>query len=419
MRLLLLVAAGWGVGAETLPVSIYQHLKQPGRRVMALDGVAQPGRSYKVNDRFGEPVDFIFAASNTLGIFEIGDRVPLFSTTKLALHTAGEHTLKLVCEGQTVAEAKGPHLEHVVKAPGACSARVYQGEELWIESEPIVLERPAPETLRLPSAALDATVEATRNVEYAGGEAAAAAKHQLDIYAPRGAKLAPVFIFIHGGTWRSGDRAQYPALGNRFAKSGAVVVVPSYRLAPAYQHPAQVEDVAAAVAWTVKNIESHGGDPRRIYLGGHSAGGHLVALLALDPRYLAAHELKPSVLRGVIAMSGVYQVVNQEHVFGDNPESWKQASPQTFVRADAPPFVVTWCQWDYATLPAQARQFHAALRKAGARSELVYVPGQNHISEIINAVTESDLTAQSVLRLIGLGASKTVNESSQQAGGSK
>lgn len=415
---LLALAAASALCAQSLPVSIYEQVKQPGRRVLALDGVAQPGRSFQVNEKLGEPGDFIFAASNTLGIFEIGDRVPLLSTTKLALHTAGDHTLKLVCDGETVAEAKGARLEHVVKGPAACRARVYSGEELWIESEPIVLERPSPELMRLPPSTLEASVEGHRDISYAATEEN---KQKLDVYAPRtrAEKLAPVFVFIHGGTWRSGDRSQYPAFGNRFAKEGAVVVVPSYRLAPAHKHPAQAEDVAAALAWTVKNIERYGGDPRRIYLGGHSAGGHLAALVALDGRYLAAHELKPAVLRGVIAMSGVYQVVNQEHVFGSDAATWKQASPQTYVRRDVPPFLVTWCQWDYATLPAQARQFHAALRAAGARSELVYVPGQNHISEIIQAVNDRDLTAQSVLRLIGLGASQTVKESSQQSGGSK
>jgi acetyl esterase/lipase len=187
------------------------------------------------------------------------------------------------------------------------------------------------------------------------------------------------------------------------------VVVPSYRLAPANPHPAQIEDVAAAFAWTVKNIERYGGDPKRIFLGGHSAGGHLVALLALDGRYLAEHALQPvKTIRGVVAMSGVYEITNLEFAFGQDPEGWKKASPMTYAAKSAPPFVVTYCQWDYATLPAQARRFDAALRRAGARSELVYVPGQNHISEIINSVQDGDLTAQSVLRLIGLGPSPTL-----------
>ncbi|MGC3956532.1 MAG: alpha/beta hydrolase [Verrucomicrobiota bacterium] len=182
-------------------------------------------------------------------------------------------------------------------------------------------------------------------------------------------------------------------------------------------HPAQMEDVAAALAWTVAHIAEYGGDPQRIDVGGHSAGGHLAALLALDGRYLVTHKLAPSLIRGVIPMSGVYQITNLEHVFGSDPAAWKAASPQSYVRAGSPPFVISYCQWDYATLPAQAREFHAALVKAGVRSELVYVPGMNHISEIINTVQPGDLTAESVLRLIGLGGQKT--ESPQHTGGSK
>ena len=439
--------------AAEFPISIYEHVKQPGRRVMMLDGVAQPGRSYRVVDRLGEPRDFVFAASNNLGIFEIGDRVPLFSSTKLALHIAGGHTLKLLCDGETVAETKGVRLEHTVKGPAACSAQVFAGGELWIESEPIRLEKPNADTLRLPSSQLDAAVEAHRDIAYIEGDETA--KHKLDVYRPKqdrpsgdgpkdrgpsqngptqtasnqtkpsqngpqertAAQGAPVFLFIHGGSWRSGDRSQYPALGNRFAKAGAVVVVPSYRLAPAALHPAQAEDVAAALAWTVKHAAEYGGDPGRIYLGGHSAGGHLAALVALDPKYLAAHQLKPSLLKGVIAMSGVYDVQNLENVFGKDPAGWPAASPQTYIRRDAPPFIVTYCQWDYATLPAQARQFHAALREAGAQSELVYVPAQNHISEVINMVADGDLTAQSVFKLIGTGP--VADPKPQQSGGSK
>lgn len=411
---LLLALSACAALAEDLPISLYEHLKQPGRRVLALDGVAQPGRSYQVNDKLGEPQEFVFAASNTLGVFEIGDHVPLYSTTKLALHVAGENQLKLVCDGVTVAETSGPRLDYTVKAPAACRAQVYRGDQLWIDTEPIHVQRPTPDTLRLPSSQLDPTVEAIRDLPYAGDDLA---KHKLDIFRQKAASpKAPVFVFIHGGSWRNGDRSQYPALGNRFAKAGAIVVIPSYRLAPAHLHPAQAEDAAAALAWTVKNIAQYGGDPQRIYLGGHSAGGHLVALIALDPRYLAKHELEPSLLKGVIAMSGVYDVRNLENVFGKDPTQWPGASPQTYVHAKAPPFTVTYCQWDYATLPAQARQFHAALRRAGARSELVYVPAQNHISELINIVADADLTAQSVFKLIGLPAAPTPPP---QSGGSK
>src|SRR5205823_12079465 len=77
-------------------------------------------------------------------------------------------------------------------------------------------------------------------------------KQKLDLYLPKDKKPAPVFLFIHGGAWRSGDRSQYQPLGNRFAKEGLLTIVPNYRLAPKDPHPAQIEDVAAAFAWTVR-----------------------------------------------------------------------------------------------------------------------------------------------------------------------
>ncbi|MGC3956533.1 MAG: hypothetical protein QM813_00720 [Verrucomicrobiota bacterium] len=179
-RPLILFLSAAILSAEPLAISIYNVQKQPNRRVLMLNGQPQAGRSYKVDDKLGDPVDFIFAASNTLGVFEIGDRVPLFSTTKLAVHVAGEHTLRVVCNGETVAEAKGPRLEYTAKGPSSCVAQVAKGDALWIETEPIVLERPDG-SLRLPSNQLDATVEGIRDIPYADAHV----RQRLDIYAPR------------------------------------------------------------------------------------------------------------------------------------------------------------------------------------------------------------------------------------------
>src|SRR5207247_1816478 len=197
---------------------------------------------------------------------------------------------------------------------------------------------------------------------YVEGEPAAADKHKLDLYLPRDKKNFPVLVFLHGGSWRTGDRSLYRALGNRFARAGIGVAIPSYRLMPKNPHPAQIEDVAAAFAWVHDNIAQYGGDAARIYVTGHSAGGHLAALLALDEKYLQKFNLAPSAIRGVVAMSGVYDV-DRLAVFeaqGDKHD----ASPIAHARRGAPPFLITYCQWDYLGLPKQARDFSAALRKS-------------------------------------------------------
>src|SRR4029079_19633708 len=130
----------------------------------------------------------------------------------------------------------------------------------------------------------------------------------------------------------------------------------------------------------------------RIYVGGHSAGGHMAALLALDEHVLAGHKLSPKNIRGVISLSGVFDRDigdSQAGVFGKDPVFRKNASPINHVTSSAPPFLVTYCQWDYVPLGAQAKRFSDALRRAGVPVTLHFTPHENHISEVI-ALTHDD-----------------------------
>ena len=210
-------------------------------------------------------------------------------------------------------------------------------------------------------------VEALRDLSYTAGQPEDAARHQLDIYRPASAHNATVLLFIHGGAWSTGDRSQYTALGKRFAQEGILTAAPSYRLAPGNQHP---------------------------------AGGHLAALLSLDPRYLQALGLSSRNIRGVIALSGVYEIRGPRSVFGSDPGALEQASPLRYVSASAPPFLIGYCERDFATLPAQARLFHRALREAGVPAELLFIPGQGHISEILHMAAEDDPIVQAMLRFM-------------------
>src|SRR5438067_2294542 len=117
-------------------------------------------------------------------------------------------------------------------------------------------------------------VEVDKDIAYHEGDDP---KQKLDLYLPKGQKDFPVLFFVHGGSWRSGDRGLYGKVASIFARNGVGMVVPSYRLSPKVKHPAHVEDVARAFAWTCKNIGSHGGRADQIFLCGHSAGGHLVS----------------------------------------------------------------------------------------------------------------------------------------------
>jgi acetyl esterase/lipase len=245
----------------------------------------------------------------------------------------------------------------------------------------------------------DPRVETFHDITYSEGRPEDLHKHQLDLYLPKGRNNFPVFVFVHGGFWSAGDRARYRTLGNYFAQAGVGVVIPSYRLMPAHPHPAQIEDVAAAFAWTVNHIASYGGDAKRIFLGGHSAGGHLAALLALDARFLGEHSLTPASIRGVVSISGVYDV-RAFMGFGLTPRGRRDASPLQHTSAGAPPFLLTYCQWDYAGLPLQARKFAEALRATGVSASLVRIPGKNHVTEILSVGKPGDRTAAAVLDFI-------------------
>jgi acetyl esterase/lipase len=187
-------------------------------------------------------------------------------------------------------------------------------------------------------------------------------------------------------------------LGIRLARSGIAVAIPSYRLMPRNPHPAQMKDAAAAFDWVYRHIEQYGGDPKRIFVGGHSSGGHLASLLALDETYLKSFGLSPSDIRGVISMSGVYDVryVPAFRVEGDR----KNASPFYRVHSGAPPFLISYCQWDYLGLPMQAREFAAALKKAFVDTKLLYIPHDNHITEIINVAKDDGPMINAILSFV-------------------
>ncbi len=365
------------------------------------------GHVYVSHDWLCDPTGFAFGAVNNLGVFPMGDPAPILRTTRLMALTPLPAKLKLFRNGELIHETLATNLNFKAKDPGAYRLEAWltvDGEDRpWIYSNPVYLRAPGLAELRLPSMEISPTVEVTKGIVYTEGPAEDEDKHKLDLYVPKGKRPSPVFVFIHGGAWKSGDRFQYPPLGNRFAKAGILTVIPSYRLAPKHPHPAQIEDVAAAWSWVARHISEYGGDTNRLYVGGHSAGGHLAALLTLDEKYLKAHDLSPRMIRGTMALSGVFNLTigaSQSSVFGDDPDARRSASPLFHIASTAPPFLVTYCQWDYPTLPAQAREFHEALRRAGAASELVFVPREGHISEMIAITQEEDVTAKAVLKFI-------------------
>jgi acetyl esterase/lipase len=371
-----------------------QELTEPAIRQSLADG-----HVYVSHDWLCDPAGFAFYAENNLGLFDMGDEIPMLNNTKLTARLPIAAHIKLIKGNAIVAEANDSKISFTVKEPGPYRLEAWltiDGEERpWIYANPIFVGKPI--SMTIPTAEVSPNVEIKRDIEYTTGDAADAAKHKLDLYLPKGKSNFPVMVFYHGGSWRSGDRSQYTLLGNKFAAAGIGVVIPSYRLMPKAPHPAQIEDAAAAFNWVYKNIAAQGGDVSRIYIAGHSAGGHLVALLAMDTRYLKKYGIDADkAIKGVAALSGVYDVSHLAG-FGDQGVA---ASPMQYLHANAPPFLVTYCEWDYQSLPMQARDFAAALKTKFVTAKLVYVPGESHISEIVDVIKPNDLTAASILEFV-------------------
>jgi len=183
-------------------------------------------------------------------------------------------------------------------------------------------------------------------------------KQRLDVYGaskPCPSTGCPVLVYVHGGGWRNGSKSMgiSSTLGEVWGKAGAVVVSLDYRLTPDVVHPAHVQDVAAGIAWVNKNINRYGGDPHKVFIMGHSAGAHLVALVATAPQYLAAHGLQPATaLAGVMPVdTASYDLANNnqrmvegmiEDAFGTDPNVLREASPLLVIKPGAvyPPFMI-------------------------------------------------------------------------------
>lgn len=215
-------------------------------------------------------------------------------------------------------------------------------------------------------------------------------KQKLDVYASDGAKGAAVVVFVHGGEWTKGDKADVSFKPKLMNESGFVFVSVNYRLSPEVKHPAHVSDVAAAIRWVKDNIKTHGGDPDKVVLMGHSAGCHLVTLVTLDPKYLAEVKLKPTDLRGVVAWSGgMYDLADRakgpgtyppfiKQTFGDDEGAQKAASPVAHIGDAAMPeyLFVSIGKGNASHQAAERMAKTIAAKKGKAEGELV--EGRTH-----------------------------------------
>lgn len=266
-----------------------------------------------------------------------------------------------------------------------------------------------------------------KDLAYREGADADPQKHKLDLFLPPAETPAgfPVLVFVHGGYWTTGDRALlvggkdiYGNIGRFYASRGIATAVISYRLQPGVKMPAQFEDVAAAVAWVRAHIAAEGGDPEKLFLAGHSAGGQLVTRLALDRALQERSGIPAGAFRGVIAIDGAGYDPSDEKTyelggtrslyeakFADGTPDWaKNGNTLALLEGDAvpvpPPFFVLLASREHPSLVRQAQLLQRKLRAAGGTTSGAVVPRHIHSSIALAMSNPKNIAARKTLAFI-------------------
>lgn len=263
-----------------------------------------------------------------------------------------------------------------------------------------------------------------RDVSYREGSTAP--EHRLDLFLPATTNRWPVLIFIHGGSWTQGDKQLraggadvYGNIGRFYAARGIGVAVINYRLQPGANWRDQVDDAACAAAWVQAHIAEFGGDARRLFVSGHSAGAQLAARIALDPAPLEKFGLSPAIFCGVISVSGAGLDLADEKTyelgaareyyvqrFGGGAD-WKTvASPVTFAQPGAAPFLILYADGEKKPLQRQSQRLSEVLSQRGIPYRVVVVPGQSHVRMVLTLSRADKTSGPAVLDFIRMSGCK-------------
>ena len=211
-------------------------------------------------------------------------------------------------------------------------------------------------------------------------------RQRLDVYRPlQPAGEAPLVVFFYGGSWTRGSRADYRFVGEALASAGIVTVVADYRLSPQVRWAGILQDCAMATRWAFHEAARLGSSPRRVHVMGHSAGAYNAAMLALDPRWLAPHGLRPGELAGWVGLAGPYDFLPisdpDSRVAFDWPSTPRDSQPITHASAQAPRTLLIAARDDRTVDPTRNSVALAGrLRQAGTPVRLEIFEHVNHVT---------------------------------------
>jgi acetyl esterase/lipase len=198
---------------------------------------------------------------------------------------------------------------------------------------------------------------------------------------------APVILFFYGGSWQNGEKETYRGVGQALSSEGFIVAVADYRVYPQARFPDFIDDGAQAISFLRNAVKTHGGDPSRLYLAGHSAGAHIAVMLASDPAYLRKIGGDFSWLRGVIGIAGPYDILPLKdktliEIFGgaNRPET----QPITFIDGKRPPMLLVTGDDDTTVSPRNTERMADRLKVADSPVTVKIYPGVGHVGIILS-----------------------------------
>ena len=252
------------------------------------------------------------------------------------------------------------------------------------------------------STAARAALPVTLDIAYGSGPG-----ERLDLF-PTAAPQAPVLVYIHGGYWRALDKRDASFIAPPFVAAGAMVVVPNYALCPAASIEEIVGQQRAALAWVWRQVVAHGGDPARIVVAGHSAGGHLAAMMLATDWPGVDPGLPADLVKGALSLSGVFELEPLRHAPFLAPDlrldaaTAERLSPSVLGAPKQPLFALFGGDESEEFLRQNALIAQAWGPAAVPVCEAV--PGRHHMSVLGELAEEGSRTHRLALQLLGLAS---------------
>jgi acetyl esterase/lipase len=249
-------------------------------------------------------------------------------------------------------------------------------------------------------ASFSAGIEIERDISYSSDSTTIGPENLLDVYYPEDVSTSKeVLVFIHGGSWNRGSKETYWWLGRNMARKNIVTIIINYSLSPAATYERMAADCAEALKWVSANSGTYGGDNDKIFVMGHSAGGHLAALIHSDPRFFKKEGISDPI-RGIVLNDAfgldMFEYLNMAEqdastrsflkTFSTDKEVWKAASPLYYLKNFDAPVLLFVGGRTYPAIQIQSERLRSDLAELNRGPNLIIIPKKKHIPMIAQMI---------------------------------